>query len=67
MSPKLPVIPNSDKPELAEVWRNEGSPSYSRDLYKKDVNKDELQKEGKLNILIFNNIYQITIKIILHE
>jgi len=24
--PKSPVIPNSDKPELAEVCRDEGSP-----------------------------------------
>jgi len=30
--PKIPVIPNSKKPELAEVWRNEGSPSKSRNL-----------------------------------
>ena len=28
-------IPNSDKSELAEVWRNEGSPSHSRNLIKK--------------------------------
>jgi len=32
--PKNPVIPNSEKPELAEVWRNEGSPYHSRYLVK---------------------------------
>jgi len=26
--------------KTAEVWRNEGSPSLSRNLYKKDVYKD---------------------------
>ena len=31
---KLPVIPNSDKSELAEFWRNEGSPSQRRNLKK---------------------------------
>ena len=28
-------IPNSDKSELAKVWRNEGSPSHSRNLLKR--------------------------------
>jgi hypothetical protein len=31
---KQPVIPNSDKPELVEVWRNEGSPSSKPELKK---------------------------------
>jgi hypothetical protein len=50
--PQSPVIPISDKPEPAEVRRNEGSPSHSRNLYKKDLYKDELQKEEKNTLRI---------------
>jgi hypothetical protein len=39
--PKSPVIPKFHKSEPAEIWRNEGSPSPSRKLNKKDVFKDE--------------------------
>jgi hypothetical protein len=38
--PKITCHPESEKPEPAEVWRNEGSPSHSRNLYNKDVYKD---------------------------
>jgi len=41
--PKSPVIPNSDKPELAEVWRDEGSPTHSRILIEKMCIKISLQ------------------------
>jgi hypothetical protein len=46
--PKIPVIPNSDKSELAEIWRNEGSPSQCRNLNKKDVYKDYRGRGGAM-------------------
>jgi hypothetical protein len=48
--PKQPVIPNSEKPELAEVWRNEGSPSHSRNLTKKLCTKISFKRRGNLFI-----------------
>jgi hypothetical protein len=57
--PKSPVIPNSDKPELAEVWRDEGSPSHSRIIIEKMCIKISLLKEGKSIWRIFNTLHII--------
>jgi hypothetical protein len=57
--PKSPVIPNSDKPKLAEVWRDEGSPSHSRILVEKMYIKTSLLKDVRLIWLIYNTLHFI--------
>jgi len=53
--PKSPVIPNSDKPELAEVWRDEGSPTHSRILIEKMCIKNSRGQGDEALVKVINN------------